>query len=524
VRREIERIPSNPLSLAQISSWASKCNSGHPGCSSSPSILPTRVLDVSALDQSVHLHVSSDQYGHYIALSHCWGTLPITTTTKASLAQHIQNIELCSLPKTFCDAIDMARHLGIPYLWIDSLCIVQDDAEDWARESARMAKIYNEAYLTIAATGARDGSEGLFKARDVEELEFPIPGSNGEALGTIYARRGRRHDKLMRGNLIAGQCDPLICRAWVYQERLLSSKLLHFGSEEMVWLCNGARDCECGLLPEEDDGGRSLFEALKSSSSPDSITASPQRIQKGIQGTSAEIYHRMINDYTMLLLTKSFDRLPAFSGIASVLFSPENYLAGLRRSHIAQDLLWAPYGQTRRPDMYLAPSWSWASIEGHVYYPSYSDYPDDTESRLFDVKEILTKIDSIDPFGRVRDGKLVLEGPCVAAMISKTSKFGYSPIVNPGDYAEEWCDFLSDATDEDGQDVISPWAGREILVLGGARAKARVVYLVLVKEADNPIRYKRIGRGSIELEGNEGNLIASLGNGIGEGKRELIII
>ncbi len=112
------------------------------------------------------LHVSHDQKAQYTALSHCWGALKPLTTTGSSLEQRKQGIEWSSLPKTFRDAIHVTHSLGIKYLWIDSLCIVQDDSVDWEVESAKMASIYSQSFITIAATAAVNGSEGCYMERN----------------------------------------------------------------------------------------------------------------------------------------------------------------------------------------------------------------------------------------------------------------------------------------------------------------------------------------------------------------------
>ncbi|KAJ4385961.1 hypothetical protein N0V85_007938 [Neurospora sp. IMI 360204] len=124
----------------------------------------------------------------YVTLSHCWGPpekRPMMTT-KMTLAKRMERIPFVDLPRTFQDAVDVTRQLGQRYLWIDSLCIVQDDEEDWAREAGLMAKVYSQAYCTLAALSAHDSSEGLQLVEDVQgsrgpfvDLMVPIPTANG---------------------------------------------------------------------------------------------------------------------------------------------------------------------------------------------------------------------------------------------------------------------------------------------------------------------------------------------------------
>jgi hypothetical protein len=101
----------------------------------------------------------------YASLSHCWGKLKIITLTTSNLAGFQHEIPLKELPKTFQEAIYVTRYLGLQYIWIDSLCILQDSSEDWAKESVQMADVYGAAEINIAATGAADGSGGCFFER-----------------------------------------------------------------------------------------------------------------------------------------------------------------------------------------------------------------------------------------------------------------------------------------------------------------------------------------------------------------------
>jgi hypothetical protein len=145
--------------------WLRSCGEKHPRClplSDRP--LPTRVIDVGDKDSSrVHLVVSHGRLGRYIALSHCWGDREPTTTTPDSYNNHInKGIAIGDLPQTFRDAIGVVRALGFQYLWIDCLCIIQQDGEDWQREAPRMREVYANAVVTIASC-VRDAFVGFPK-------------------------------------------------------------------------------------------------------------------------------------------------------------------------------------------------------------------------------------------------------------------------------------------------------------------------------------------------------------------------
>jgi len=161
-----------------IRSWISQCE-GHPLCLKVPRFaerfqLPTRLIDVrvGAEDGTVRLVLSEmlnpDHDCRYIALSHCWGADPdkIPKTIRATLVHHQERID--KLTKTFEDAIEVTRQIGVRYLWIDSLCIIQDEATDFERECSQMGLTYARAYCVLSALGAEDGDGGLFIPR-----EFP---------------------------------------------------------------------------------------------------------------------------------------------------------------------------------------------------------------------------------------------------------------------------------------------------------------------------------------------------------------
>jgi hypothetical protein len=163
----------------------------HEHCNASIAPLPTRVLDLefpSSLD-AIRLWETEGAHGHYATLSHCWGDIGHFTTSRASIAARKEGIKLEELPKTFHDAVIVARRVGTCYLWIDSLCICQDDAADWERESANMAVVYTNSYLTIAASGAQNNAAGCF-SRHLGRRHIPIEFTAGDGTsGQLLAFR-----------------------------------------------------------------------------------------------------------------------------------------------------------------------------------------------------------------------------------------------------------------------------------------------------------------------------------------------
>jgi hypothetical protein len=129
------------------------------------------VIDVGSSSQPPFLFTSNGVRGQYLALSHCWGKIRILTTRSDNIQQHGKEISMTALSRTFQDAVILTRQLGVKYLWIDSLCIVQDSREDWELESIVMNEYYKNTYLTIVASYAQDGSVGCFQTRNALAIE-----------------------------------------------------------------------------------------------------------------------------------------------------------------------------------------------------------------------------------------------------------------------------------------------------------------------------------------------------------------
>jgi Heterokaryon incompatibility protein (HET) len=199
--------------------------------------LPTRVLAVGSLEApSLYLHCPQKDEGgkwpkgKYIALSHCWGEekLPLRTT-KDKLDTYKGRIEPSELPRTFLDAVTVAREIDVQYLWIDSLCIIQDDSEDWAKESQKMEQVFSSAYCTISATSAKNSHEGFLSFPVKEAVRIP-DGEKSEF--AVYACIADKSFKQ------AVDKDGLLnTRGWVLQERALSRRTIHFTGSQIFWEC-----------------------------------------------------------------------------------------------------------------------------------------------------------------------------------------------------------------------------------------------------------------------------------------------
>lgn len=160
------------LNIASM--WLARCTQYHgTECRELQDVkLPTRLLHIPHSDgEMIRLENTGGQSGQYVALSHCWGKSGIddqTKTTSTNMDKKMCGFLESSLPESFQDAITIARKLGFEYIWIDALCIIQDDCEDWTREASQMAEVYGNASLTISADRAPYSKHGIFGKRSTQ--------------------------------------------------------------------------------------------------------------------------------------------------------------------------------------------------------------------------------------------------------------------------------------------------------------------------------------------------------------------
>ncbi|KAK8105047.1 HET-domain-containing protein [Apiospora kogelbergensis] len=199
---------------------------------------PTRVIHIPPdITDTVYLKDTSDrEVRSYAALSYCWGGEERNKlkTTRATLTERQRGIEYRQLPKTLQDAITVARDLGLLYLWIDALCIIQDDDHDKATEIARMSQVYRGASLTISASRAAHCDEGFLHKRDLEAQYLDV-----YQLTWREGSQQSHSQNVFCSELPYYYCeiDPIDARAWTMQEHRLARRLLRFGSGQLAWRC-----------------------------------------------------------------------------------------------------------------------------------------------------------------------------------------------------------------------------------------------------------------------------------------------
>ncbi|KAK0754411.1 heterokaryon incompatibility protein-domain-containing protein, partial [Schizothecium vesticola] len=306
---------------------------------------PKRVVDISpptSTGEDVRLHECSDgEVGTYVCLSHCWGRFQPLQTTRENLHAWKANIPWAQVPQTFRDAVFVTRRLGFRFLWIDSLCIVQDDKQDWEEQAPLMWSIYSNATLTLAATRCGDCRDTL-----LPQLQRTVHGRS--ATGHPIALAARNY--------------PLLSRAWVFQERLISRRVVHFGHDELFWECMEGTKCECSSLNPRPRGTKST--RYRAGKAP--------LAEKSLQ----EIWYELVREYTNLRLTFASDRAAALQGLAEEMRQQRKseYTCGIWHDSLLADLAWFVSNPLARDKEWASvdeghfPSWSWCSVNTRCNY------------------------------------------------------------------------------------------------------------------------------------------------------------
>lgn len=343
------------------------CTTAHPDCVQSDTSgndprLPTRVLYVNTT-RSYHDFVrvveTNGTTGKYCALSHCWGPVdrqPIRTT-KENIQDHILGIPFEALPRTFREAVILTRSLGIEYLWIDSLCILQNDEDDWAHEAASMGDLYRQATLVIAAAGSEDSGGGLFNCERIPKiaLQLPYAGKTDQDSGSFNVA-------LQTAAMSGRNKGPLEARAWAFQEWYLARRIVFFMPEGFDM--PGGVSWRCDTLERDENGYPQDLESYQHLG-----------------------WLFLLSCYSEKKLTHQSDRLFALHGVVNEYGKEghDKFLSeGVWEMEIAHDLLWLRQSVLIH-DTPSLPSWSWASTEGtKEWVGGIPDEPD----LIFDCVEI----------------------------------------------------------------------------------------------------------------------------------------
>ncbi|KAH8743332.1 heterokaryon incompatibility protein-domain-containing protein, partial [Diaporthe sp. PMI_573] len=353
-----------PIHFELIRAWLRDCDKDPLCRGKSSARLPTRVLDVGfdKTSDTVKLHISKlDEPGkpEYIALSHCWGNLTKQEKDKISTSHdnwksREQGFDMKELPQTFQDAIIITRELGKQYLWIDAICIIQADNDDWARESKLMETVFENAYCTIAATSAENSTTG-FLTRPPEQHEYVRVPSSSHGPVYVCADIDQFDADVENG--------PLNQRAWVLQERALSRRTIHFAASQIYWECGHGIRCETLTQMRNT---KALF--LSDPKFPESL------FRHGDEG-KIQLFQSLFIRYTHLGLTEPTDRPVAIFGLQERLVTKLRTQGrhGVFEDYLHRSLLWERSGPKRMSRILYAtnrkvPSWSWMAYDGQIAY------------------------------------------------------------------------------------------------------------------------------------------------------------
>ncbi|KAL7947510.1 heterokaryon incompatibility domain-containing protein [Trichoderma barbatum] len=368
--------PSSEETVRTIKSWLQECFTTHPECQqlqnnnrSSDASLPgpRRLLHLSgdATHPQVRLqqNSSSSSLVEYAALSYCWGGDQAVKLKDSIVESWMKDIPYDQFPQTIKDAMQVTMALGLQYLWIDALCIIQDSNQDKAEQISRMAEIYEQAYITISAARATAVPEGFLQNRHVageKGFRMPFTCQDGQ-LSAVILWQGREPDAW----------EPIDQRSWCLQESILSPRVLEYGTHSIRWHCARSRADES--QPRYDGWvGHSKTFAQLSMSHPLTSSIDWRGLEESYK--FVQVWQTLVSHYTRRGLGWYQDKLLAISAIARKMskMTEKHYIAGLWTEYIGEMLLWHPnHGPDAkekpcRHATYVAPSWSWASFSGEV--------------------------------------------------------------------------------------------------------------------------------------------------------------
>ena len=419
--------PASPRNLIVVSEWLTHCTTqrkGHERCPKWELInskLPTRVISVASPNGLPRLYIpEKEEVGRYAALSYCWGGPQPHRTTMANLSEYTRGLPMQQLPATILDAIALTRSLLIPYLWVDSLCIIQDLEEDKIREIATMAQVYKNSWVTFSAARASACNEGILgiqedtAARLSKSSTIPVTCPN-DSLGSamLYPARFQMAPKWYSRE---GKV-PVNNRAWTYQETLLAPRVVSYYHDAIEFKCLAGLHSNDGLKAEEleqfkpADQRQAKLDSVFFLDSKDGLSAA--------EFPNLEVlWSRVVAEYSFGRLSYPDDKLPAVSAIASEFqrLSGDTYLAGLWRRSLVRELQWQKWpwrigtteSTTAPRRAYRIPTWSWASIDGIISNEA-------SQHLISDRVEVLdyrvNPISEQAPFGHVDGGYVAIRGP-----------------------------------------------------------------------------------------------------------------
>lgn len=488
-----------------ILEWISECSSNHMECRAAKSFYyPKRLIDLGHADRTqepklVETKSIVETALSYTTLSHCWGNPDIShppKTTRFNYCSYLQQISMDHIPQTYMDAIKITLALGIRYIWIDSLCIIQDDAADWEAEASSMAAIFENSFLTIAATSSIDSREGCFIEMTNKNLQYAMATQSFNNLGegrasSNFSLRSQIAERSMLWTAALNQ------RGWTLQELALSPRTVHFTRDQLFWQCREVFTSEDGAIMSRSFDSLPNWPRLYN----DHFDISRKPYSFSGSFNSSNFWWRLAQDYSTRLLTYSHDKLAAVAGIIKHIETRTGNISvlGLWKETLYSDLCWvmAPARSFEDSRLKNIPSWTWLSAKGGIRHLIKSLGEED------DVRITLSIIDwnvcwENEPY----------TSPLLSARLVLASKF---IVLKPGSEIEEiiWerHEKATETKDDDfyHPDTLEPLErGTEIVLfllydVWGDFQRTEY-FLSLSPVEDSPGTYRRIGAGYLGTE------------------------
>jgi hypothetical protein len=336
------------------------------------------------------------------------------------------------LPKTFIDAIKVASLLGVHYIWIDALTIIQDSSDDWAKEASRMGDVYKYSFINIGATASTDSHGGLFFERDpalVNPCTYTL-----DHINYLLIDRNQWDSSV--------ELAPLLQRGWVVQERVLCTRMLHFGQDQLFWECRTSAGCEVApeIGPDQLES-RVLLSSLKAN---DELAAGENKIEKEPNHIDKPCrllrqWHSIVGNYSGSTLTFKSDKLIAISGMAEAFQRQlgDDYVAGMWKADLIRELAWGCIVTPVVPrenaiqvsEQYVAPSWSWASVHRDISFTESSSAIQNPEAiHMFaEILEVSLNYKSSNAFAQLTGGFIRMRAPLneVSVRMNTFGLYGY---------------------------------------------------------------------------------------------------
>jgi hypothetical protein len=423
--------PRSSQALSVADQWYQNCLKQHPHCKRDNWFFPKRVIDIREVDSrhTVYLYLAEPNDRHdYATISYTWGASGYKRLKtknddpnhpELTERSHQQGIAVDKFPETLQDAIWIAKRLKFEYLWIDSVCIVQDDEADWAEQSAEMTNIYAGAKLNISASSCENSEQGfLQKTRQHGNQIGRVLVERMDTSGTVLEQDLLNLHIGTPVNVLDLDDKTLASRGWVFQERLVSIATLHYTDEGIMW------ECVDGTRMESDQDNHPVdwkqhWKAVMDVPHPVVVA------EEQTQASAIDAKENVLNSwkywmeaYSERQLFDFEDRLPAIAGVAKTLSERFglNYAAGLWQEDVLGGLMWKRFKNTMTLIRHVGdavPTWSWASVQGRLEYL-------DVKLRSFwkgPMLEIIGKIEVELPpkalpgsFGKVRSAKITVKG------------------------------------------------------------------------------------------------------------------